>query len=994
MTSNKFIKTLTLIGFCAQLFAQNDSSKLTTLLEKGTKLQVAKKYDSSLLYIEEAYQIAIESLDETDTIMADIYYQLAKNYTGKEQLKKGEKYMVLAKESFFKNGGKEDPIYGACLNDLATIYQLMGRYDLCINMQKEAVELAAQTIGKEHLWYGIYINNLAHMYSEFDQYDKALSLKKEVLRVMEASVGKDHSYYGQSLNALAAHYLDVQEYDKALEVGLEAVESLEKSVGKKHSAYGYCLNILGSIYGALGEYQKALKTREEALKIAEETVGKEHTTYAIRLKNLALLYNQTEDYNKAIEMYEHALAIFEKQLGRNHYMYGGCLNDFAIVYEKTRNYKKAIQLQTESVDNVESALGKDNLSYVKRLANLAKVYSSLGRHDTALILRQEVMQQTEKILGKGSDSYGVKANDLAGAYESVGDYKSALSWFIKANENLHYQINQVFQYRSEKEQKAFYKKVSYYFDVYQSFGYNTSNSFLASTEMNLNNQLKLKGLLLNRVKNVLNKLEMLNDLNVDTTLATFRSTRMLLAKEKSLPLHQRKHNLDSLLELSNKQEAELSKLYSERFGEQIKQPTDYKKIQKSLAPEEVAIEFSHFHYYNKRGKRTDSTLYVAYLLKNDPKTLKAVYLFEHQQLAKILSSKTPNELYSTRGAAIDKGTAISAFADSIYSLVWKKLEKELSGVKTIYYATDGLLHQVPFAALGDKKSATIGERFNLVQLSSTANLVGLKPRQQAKKITLIGGVDYTFDTTSKSKILQPQYSYLDSESLSRSSSTNSRGQAWSYLPGTKTEVEAISALAEKRGVSTTLLIDDLPTEDQIKELSGNSPSVLHIATHGFFFENPKQQKRDRLDQELQFVQAEDPLLRSGLLLAGANYAWKNGSNPYEEDDGILTALEISNLDLKNTDLVVLSACETGLGDIDGNEGVYGLQRAFKMAGVESIIMSLWQVPDEETSEFMTLFYENWFEGTSIQKAFNQTQREMQSKYTDEPYKWAAFVLLD
>jgi CHAT domain-containing protein len=136
------------------------------------------------------------------------------------------------------------------------------------------------------------------------------------------------------------------------------------------------------------------------------------------------------------------------------------------------------------------------------------------------------------------------------------------------------------------------------------------------------------------------------------------------------------------------------------------------------------------------------------------------------------------------------------------------------------------------------------------------------------------------------------------------------------------------------------------------------------------------------------------LMRSGLVLAGANYAWKNGSNPYEKDDGILTAYEISNLNLMKTDLVVLSACETGLGDIEGSEGVYGLQRAFRMAGVEKIIMSLWQVPDKETVEFMETFYTNWLGGEEIREAFNNTQKEMSKKYKEEPEKWAAFVLLE
>ena len=143
----------------------------------------------------------------------------------------------------------------------------------------------------------------------------------------------------------------------------------------------------------------------------------------------------------------------------------------------------------------------------------------------------------------------------------------------------------------------------------------------------------------------------------------------------------------------------------------------------------------------------------------------------------------------------------------------------------------------------------------------------------------------------------------------------------------------------------------------------------------------------------QYQYAEDPLFRSALILSGANEAWINGSKD-PETDGILTAMEISNLDLANTDMVVLSACETGLGDIDGSEGVYGLQRAFKMAGVDIIVMSLWEVPDKETAEFMTLFYSKWLEGLDVRNAFNDTQKVMQERYKEEPLKWAAFVLFE
>lgn len=164
----------------------------------------------------------------------------------------------------------------------------------------------------------------------------------------------------------------------------------------------------------------------------------------------------------------------------------------------------------------------------------------------------------------------------------------------------------------------------------------------------------------------------------------------------------------------------------------------------------------------------------------------------------------------------------------------------------------------------------------------------------------------------------------------------------------------------------------------------------------FFYEDLEvdYQQSLSLETEDKYRLYKDPLLRSGLIMAGANKAWKNGVNLLEKEDGIMTAMEISNLDLSNTDLVVLSACETGLGDIQGSEGVYGLQRAFKMAGVDVLIMSLWKVPDIETAEFMNMFYDLWIKNKNARVAFRNTQKLMQEKYKGEPSKWAAFVLFE
>ncbi|MCZ2298525.1 MAG: CHAT domain-containing protein, partial [Chitinophagales bacterium] len=182
-------------------------------------------------------------------------------------------------------------------------------------------------------------------------------------------------------------------------------------------------------------------------------------------------------------------------------------------------------------------------------------------------------------------------------------------------------------------------------------------------------------------------------------------------------------------------------------------------------------------------------------------------------------------------------------------------------------------------------------------------------------------------------------------------------------------------------------------EENFKDLNNKSISVIHLATHGFFLPRINNTNNSNAEQPTtSYNTATDPMLRSGIILSGANYAWNGGFVPNYKEDGIVTAYEISQLDLSNTNLVVLSACETALGDIQGNEGVYGLQRAFKLAGVKNIILSLWQVPDKETAELMTIFYNNYLSGKSINESFNLAQQSLRKKYS--PYYWAAFILIE
>ena len=263
---------------------------------------------------------------------------------------------------------------------------------------------------------------------------------------------------------------------------------------------------------------------------------------------------------------------------------------------------------------------------------------------------------------------------------------------------------------------------------------------------------------------------------------------------------------------------------------------------------------------------------------------------------------------------------------------------------------------------------------------------------------MYGGIKYDADSTDLKQTI-PLYAINTNKEKTRSIPDDlTRSGSFSYLPGTEAEIETIEKQAKKTQNQISVLSGIKATEESFKALNGQaSPSVLHIATHGFFFPDPKDDKRDSIQRMFEtsakvFRESDNPLFRSGLLFAGANIAWK-GKSIEGIEDGILTAYEVSNMYLPNTKLVVLSACETALGDIQGSEGVYGLQRAFKIAGVQNLVMSLWKVPDAETAEFMQLFYKNMFAKQSISDAFYHAQTIMKNKYRNDPYKWAAWVLV-
>jgi CHAT domain-containing protein len=338
--------------------------------------------------------------------------------------------------------------------------------------------------------------------------------------------------------------------------------------------------------------------------------------------------------------------------------------------------------------------------------------------------------------------------------------------------------------------------------------------------------------------------------------------------------------------------------------------------------------------------------------------------------------------------------------EQISKLILNPLEEELKGVSTIYLSLSGLAHQINFTALPIGNNQTFGQKFKIHILNSPGELIEYNATAFDKKgkldFILYGGIDYDKKTTSKEENdILSDITSVDEEI--KDMQTRSSISSFGYLLGTKNEIKNIQILATDYNFKATIFDDRNAKEESIKQLDGRtSPFVLHLATHGFFFPDPiKESPNENILIEGKskiFKASDDPMMRSGLVFSGANKSWGKSNQNQSGDDGILTASEISNLDLSACLLVVLSACETGLGEIKGSEGVFGLQRAFKMAGVKNIIMSLWKVPDAQTAELFDTFYSECFAGKTIHEAFQSAQAKMKAKYS--PYYWAGFVLLE
>ncbi|MBA4140742.1 MAG: CHAT domain-containing protein, partial [Segetibacter sp.] len=508
-----------------------------------------------------------------------------------------------------------------------------------------------------------------------------------------------------------------------------------------------------------------------------------------------------------------------------------------------------------------------------------------------------------------------------------------------------------------------------------------------------------KGMVLEDQQQVLSSIRKSGDSTALSIYNQWRFNKTFLGKEYLLPKAQRIIYLDSLEEATTQQEQELSRRSGKFKNQQSSQTITPNDIARNLHQGEASVEFIKFQLY--KNKWTDSILYGALVLLPGDSIPKFEILFEENQLKKLIvasgsSAATYTAIQKLYGG-MNSSNNTPEVNYSLYRLIWKPLEKYLSGVSNIYYVPAGLLHRISFQALRYSTSHYLLEKYQLNQLLSTRSIAySQNTNSTYGSVNIWGNINYNITNKTAASYQNKHSNNIDRKispfDLYALATRSIIKNGAAKLPSKMREIDSIQIMLKQMQVPVITTVGSGATEKAFKALNGKSQQVLHLATHGFFLPISQSKTTNDLHFANAFTMQQDPMFRSGLMLAGGNYAWKGGIVPPDKEDGILTAYELAQMDLSNTQLMVLSACETALGDLQGTEGVIGLQRAIKLAGVKQMIVSLWKVPDKETVELMTMFYRNWLTGQTTRQAMRNAQLNMKEKYS--PFYWAAFVLVE
>ena len=965
-----------------KLLKREDKDYIYSLLNLAYVSKKNKNYDKSENLYTQGIVLQRKVFGNAHFEVANTLNNIAEIYYEKGKYSQAEEHFSQSRE-IYKRLSVNDLAYVNVSNNLANCLQKLGKYYDAKLILTDVLEKKSKIYEETNQEFILSINNLASVHQNLGEYDKAVKLYLKALAIMDKNTETHGRNYIITINDLAILYQSQGKNRQAESLFLKGVELTKNLLGDKNKEYATSLENFASFYQNVLNLDKAEKFYLQALEIRKSVLGENHPDYEASLHNLSSLYLSIGLNEKAEKYALLSKELFEKVYSKEHPEYASILNNLANTYSINGNFIEAEKLYIEADNIVSKTFNSNHPYHISSLYNLATVNFSQEKFNKA-------KEYYDKIIALSKDNFDYDSIKMLAMIEDLSNNSKIASLnYNKLFIGFKNKIDESISYLSSDELRLYIKKdfSERFFPL--SFLHRYPSHYSTINIGCYENELLVKNLSLRNQQRIKTSIEKSGDASLQEKYQQFIANKRYLIKLEELTVDKRPTSYEQLIKTTETLEKELVR-QSTAFADAKKSlAVNWKQIQENLKPNEIAIDLVAYNYYNK--KWTDSIVYAAFVVKKGFRAPKYIPLFEQKQL-EFLLTKSKNEKDNNR---IDKQYSDKAISD----LILKPITKELENVNTIYLSPSGLGNQIDFSALPVSETQTLGEKYKVHILGSTAEIVNYKVANLEKKtnleLLLYGNIDYNkSEVTNKLVSDTLATNNVEFTTLTTRSSTV---KEYGYLVGSKVEVTKINALALKNNYLSTIVDDKKATEESIKLLDGRTiPFILHLATHGFFFPDPKQEipKRDLLpDSKAKIhITSDDPMIRSGLLFAGANKYWGKPTENITTDDGIMTASEISNLDLSTCQLVVLSACETGLGDINGSEGVFGLQRAFKMAGVKNIIMSLWKVPDAQTAELFDVFYSECFAGKTIHEAFQTAQAKMKLKYSS--YYWAGFVLLE
>lgn len=702
-------------------------------------------------------------------------------------------------------------------------------------------------------------------------------------------------------------------------------------------------NSLAILYSKLGNYDKSERLIADLLTKVPEI----HPLHSTLLENLAADYIETNQIDKAKEIQEKIISAHKQSLGENSPDYAHALTNMAVLYQKERKYSEAKKLQQEALLISKNNSGEQSIDYALKESNLGAILKDLGDFENAKTSLMHAEKTLANRIGKSHPDYVLCEYNLALVLQRLGNTAEATPLMQHLSEFYKRQTLELFPAMSEQEQVAFYNKINKATQDFQQFAIERSNDFPELISQLFDFRLATKALLLNSSLTIRERILSGTDQKLRGQFLQWLALKGQLGKLYSVGLSDQQ--LESKSNDIEKVLSQTSNLFKRGNDERA---VNWKKIQSYLKPGEAAVELIRV----KASGRSDSISYAALVIRKDSDKPIAV-LFRNGK------NMEGREFHFYKNNIMHRQENGRSFR-----IYWQAIEPALKDIQTIYFSPDGIYNKINLSTLFDPvRKEFLNSRYKFILASSLRDLVTDAPRQaqSAKTAQLFGPVYFGDSKTSSTR------SVLNSV-LSKK---------MPELPGTKTEIEKINQILRGAGWSSSVYLEEKASEYNLKELQ--TSTLIHIASHGFFIEAMDDEKQVIMSSTGQY---ENPLLLSGLIFSDV------ASSTSQNNDGLLTAYEVKNLDFSGTDLVTLSACETGSGEIMNGEGVYGLQRAFLLSGAKNILMSLWKVDDQATQELMVLFYQKILSGQSKTDALRSAQSELMKKYP-EPYFWGSFVLI-